>query len=373
MRRFIVAALVLAAAGFVISRAANSGIVPPDAPIPALGEPGAPHRVLTAEEQERWIRGRALFDKDFGVGAGVGPVMNGDSCRGCHLDPVIGGGGGIDVQVQRPMLADGSSPPETGGLAQTKSVPGVPREEIPANVLLVEERNSPTILGLGLVETISDQTILAGQDPDDDDDDGIRGVAHMIAPGVIGRLGWKANVPSLRAFVRDAMGNEMGITVPPNPTNAFGILMDGDAVQDPEINGGDIDDIVFFLELLDFAPKLPATAQTQRGEALFTTVGCAKCHTPAMDGVELFSDLLLHDVLPSSFEGVTQGEAGPGLYRTPPLRGLRDTAPYFHDGRSETIEDAVRRHEGEAEEVRQAFEALTPQERADLLAFLASL
>jgi len=366
MRRIaIVLALMLAAA--------IAGLVREGDPIPKPGTAGAPHRALTSAEKDRFIRGRALFDRDFVPRDGVGPMINCDSCRACHKDPVVGGSGGIDVQVQRPMMPDGSSPVETGPVAQLKAAPGLRREEIPDTIMLVEERNSPTLLGLGLVQQISDAAILAREDPTDADGDGIKGIASRLATGGIGRMGWKAVTPDVRGFVRDALGNEMGMTVPPDATSAFGVLVDGDAAPDPEISATDIDDMTFFLELLDFAPKRPATAQTLQGEQLFTTVGCAKCHVPVLDGVEAFSDLLLHDVETPGFEGVAQGDAVSGLYRTAPLRGLRDTAPYFHDGRSATAEDAVRRHDGEALAVRQAFEALTADERAALLAFLLGL
>jgi CxxC motif-containing protein (DUF1111 family) len=176
----------------------------------------------------------------------------------------------------------------------------------------------------------------------------------------------------VREFVRDALTNEMGMTLP-DEGSPFGDLADTDAVPDPEVGTADIDDITFFLALLDFSPKLAPTAQTQQGETLFTQIGCAKCHIPVLDGVEAYSDVLLHDVHGPSFQGVTQGMATSGLYRTAPLRGLRFSSPYFHDGRSETLDQAVRRHAGEATAVRQAYEALTPAERTALLEFLRSL
>ena len=92
-----------------------------------------------------------------------------------------------------------------------------------------------------------------------------------------------------------------------------------------------------------------------------------------MDGVELYSDMLLHDVFGLGFQGVSQGNATSGLYRTPPLRGLRDTAPYFHDGRSENLADAIARHDGEALGVASLHEALSPADKAALIAFLNSL
>jgi len=352
-----------------------AGILPPDSPIPPAGEAGAPHRALSAAERERFLRGRALFDRDFGHDAGIGPVFNGDSCRACHQLPVIGGAGGVDVNVQRPAVSDEQggfvAPAETGVLAQTHQRVGVEREEIPADAAFVEERNSPTLLGLGLVESISDAAILANEDPGDGDGDGIRGVAHVLPDSSIGRFGWKASIPTLEDFARDALSNEMGLTLP-DTGSAFGDLADGDGVPDPEVSQAQIDDLVFFMQVLDFPPKGIEDAQTAQGGALFTSVGCAKCHVPVLDGVELYSDLLLHDVHPAGFLGVTEGMAGPGLFRTPPLRGLRDSAPYFHDGRSETLRDAILRHDGEALAVRQAYEALTPADRDALVAFLRS-
>jgi len=371
MRRPVLVLLAAVAGGLALA-----GMVDPSDGIPPFGEAGAPHRPLSPAEADRFLRGRLLFDRDFLVGDGVGPVMNGDSCRACHRDPVVGGAGGIDVQVQRPMIGDGQggfvSPPETGELAQTHSRPGVAREEMPATIAFVEERNSPTILGLGLVQGIRDETILAREDPDDDDEDGIAGIAHVLTDGSVGKLGWKATIPDLRAFVRDAMGNEMGITVPIS-NSTFGITSDSDGAPDPEISQADVDDVVFFLELLDFAPRRAPTTQSLEGEALFTTTGCAQCHAPAMDGVELYSDLLLHDIQPEGFVGVTQGMATSGLYRTAPLRGVRDTAPYFHDGRSETLDDAIRRHDGEAAAARAAYDTLTQPQQEALVAFLHSL
>jgi len=365
--------ILVLAAGAVAVAGLTGPSAPPPPPVIPVGPVIGP---LEGADLERFVRGRDLFDKDFRIREGVGPHFNGDSCRACHQDPFLGGAGGVDVQVQRPAVSDGAGgfmpPPETGELAQTNAIPGIAREEIPDTVAFVEERNSPTILGLGRVEQISEAAIVAGEDPTDGDGDGIFGVAHRLPGGGIGRLGWKANIPDLRAFVRDAMSNELGITVPAGPS-PFGVVNDGDASPDPEIATPQVDDLVFFLQRIDFAARGPVDAAVQQGEQLFTQVGCADCHTPVLDGVELYSNLLLHDVLPEDFQGVTQGEATSGLYRTPPLRGLKDTAPYFHDGRSDTIGQAVRRHEGEALAARQAFEALTPDEQAALLAFLESL
>ena len=236
--------------------------------------------------------------------------------------------------------------------------------------------------GLGFISSAisPEATILAGEDINDGDGDGVFGMAHMLAGNVVGRFGWKAQVPDLRSFLRDAMGNELGITVP-NTGNTFGFLGDGDNASDPELPQADLEDMLFFMQMLDFGPKLPPTTESTLGEAVFLSIGCAKCHTPIMDNVELYSNLLLHNVLglppgmgpPPWFQGVADGQATSGLSRTPPLRGLRDTAPYFHDGRSETVDDAIRRHAEEATSAKTQYEQLSPADRAAILAFLDGL
>lgn len=70
-------------------------------PLPAIGSPGGPDRVLSAQEEIAWRRGRDVFTRGVSVHKGLGPFFNGDSCRACHLDPAVGGAGGKDVDVLR--------------------------------------------------------------------------------------------------------------------------------------------------------------------------------------------------------------------------------------------------------------------------------
>jgi CxxC motif-containing protein (DUF1111 family) len=60
-------------------------------------------------------------------------------------------------------------------------------------------------------------------------------------------------------------------------------------------------------------------------------------------------------------------------WRTPPLWGLRDSAPYLHDGRAGTIDEAIRLHGGEAAASAQRYRQLTPREQSLLQSFLLSL
>jgi CxxC motif-containing protein (DUF1111 family) len=129
--------------------------------------------------------------------------------------------------------------------------------------------------------------------------------------------------------------------------------------------------------------RAPLTAEARQGESLFREIGCVACHTPALatspnvnpvfdrKTVPLYSDLLLHDV--GTGDGIEQAAAEAGEIRTPPLWGLRLRRPLLHDGSSPTIEDAIRRHAGEAEKIISRFRELPPADRAALLSFLKSL
>lgn len=356
----------------------SEGLLAPNAPLPEVGELGGPARPLSAEERELFLRGRAVFDRDVGIGEGLGPLFNGDSCRACHFDPVIGGAGPADVDVTRHgHLDDGEfTPPEQGTIAHRHSIYGT-RPPIDETANAFETRQTPPLFGLGFLDSIPDEDILANDNCDDPDPQAISGCARILPSGAIGRFGWKANVPSLAEFARDALFNEMGVTVPDIPGQTFGALHDSDSVPDPEISVEDLEALVFFMRTL--APPAPRSRDPEAeaaGRALFESIGCADCHrtdfvTP--DGIVAYTDLLLHQVAPDGSTGIGDGEAGPLEFRTPPLWGLSRTAPYMHDGRSFTIEDAIARHDGEAAASRNAYEALSAEERADLLAFLGSL
>ena len=111
---------------------------------------------------------------------------------------------------------------------------------------------------------------------------------------------------------------------------------------------------------------------------MFTEAGCDACHVRSLktsDGtsVALFSDLLLHDVAVVGATGIADGDASVREFRTPPLWGLPNTAPYLHDGSASDVEQAIAGHAGEALASAQAYQALTVSERQALLAFLGSL
>jgi CxxC motif-containing protein (DUF1111 family) len=246
-------------------------------------------------------------------------------------------------------------------------------DRLPVEANVIEGRNPPTTMGLGLIDTISDQAIMVHSDPDDTDGDGVSGRVRMVA-GQIGKYGWKANIPTIADFVADAMLNEMGITVHPS-LSVFTVVDDEDECLDPELDSDEFAAIEFFLQMLAPPLRKEITASSIVGEELFTAIGCAVCHVPLLDSVPLFSDLLLHDIAEDHLKLVDQDEGLlPTEYRTAPLWGLGDTAPYLHDGSAPTIELAILNgHFKEAFGSMNAFLNLNSDEKASVLLFLNSI
>jgi CxxC motif-containing protein (DUF1111 family) len=357
---------------------------------PGVGQPGGPLAGLTVTETARFLRGRAVFDRNFGLSDGLGsPEMNADSCRACHQDPVLGGAGGLELNVSRFGDDQGGTAPFVdvpGGQGLSKLYPPTVefREEydriVGATDYVFEQRQTPMTLGLGLVSAIYDAEILALEDPLDADQDGIFGVARLVdvnGTTEIGKLGWKAQLPVVADFLRDAMLGECGITT---PDDGRGLVpnVDGDTVGDPELSQADFDDAAFFLmNLAPPARKGSTDPEVAAGEVIFDSIGCAKCHVPTLNGargpVNAYSNFLLHDVMPPGFRGMSEPGAGVGLYRTAPLWGIGDTAPYMHDGRAEDLDGAIRAHFSEADAVRMNYENLNPSDQQALITFLEDL
>ena len=360
----------------------SEGLLAPDSEVPSVGEYGGPTRQLDAEEAELFARGRVEFDRDATLEGGLGPLFNGDSCRACHFEPTLGGAGPAGVSVTRQGVIDPDTgeffAPEGGTLLHRLTTDFGRRPSLHPDANVIELRQTPPLYGLGLVDRISEAVIAANEDPDDTDGDGISGRASRRDDGRIGRFGWKAAFPTLEDFVRDALSNETGLTVPAGSAFVAGSTHDADAISDPEFSGTRYQSLVFYSKLLDAPPTRDLDESEKRGESLFGEVGCDGCHRPALetgdgDSVPLYSDLLLHDVAPADYRGVGEGAATSREFRTPPLWGIGDTAPYMHDGLSGTLDAAIRRHQAEASSVVADYEALSDQQRSDLIAFLEAL
>ena len=362
---------------------ATGGLLLPDQPIPAAGQYGGPTHTLSADELIDYTRGRAIFDFEFGLSDGVGaPRYNGDSCRACHFEPTIGGAGPRGVNVVRHGIINDSGEfvnPAVGTvLHRVTALPdslNAPQEEVG----VFELRNTPALFGLGLVDALPDAVIEANADPHDADGDGISGRVSWVDGGRIGRFGWKGQVPTLEEFVRDAVSVELGMTLPFVEGLTFGKIQDNDDVPDPEFPAEAAEQLLTFMTLLGPPPRQTGgdADAIARGELQFVAVGCASCHVPALEGpdgpVPLFSDLLLHAMDEAGHYGIEEAGAGMHEYRTAPLWGLATTAPYLHDGRADTIPEAIEGHDGEAKTAAEAYAMLDDADRDDLLAFLESL
>jgi CxxC motif-containing protein (DUF1111 family) len=262
------------------------------------------------------------------------------------------------------------------------------------------QRNPTPLFGLGLIDALPDEVLenaarrrFAGWPQ-------IKGRVSRTSDGRIGRFGWKAQTATLEEFVLSAAAVELGLEVPKHP-QAGDPRIPAIAAPGLDLNQGECDALVAYVRslpppVIDTAGGPREAQAVKTGGAVFKSIGCATCHLPRLGDIEgIYSDLLLHDMSPqladTSFYGIfaardpglpppgeapgRKARAGAGLqeWRTPPLWGLRDSAPYLHDGRAETIDQAIRAHGGEAAASAQRFGQLSARERASLEAFLLSL
>ncbi len=365
---------------------------------------GSPLAGISSRDLELFRLGREDFLEVETPEDGLGPTFNGSSCAQCHNVGAIGGAGTMVEARAGRRAEDGSfHAPPGGTLMHLFSIPPhvcqVAIAAVYEEANVVAHRIAIPLFGAGLVEAIPDETILALQDPEDRDGDGVRGRAAIVEDAAtgqprVGRFGWKAQHATLIAFGADAYRNEMGIT---NDLFHDELSAEGDAVKlrecDPASDPEDvrepatglrgIDNFANFMRFLAPPPRGAVTTQVERGEAIFREIGCAACHVPALTTgpsseplfdrkpVPLFSDLLLHNI--GTGDSIDQGAATGDEIRTPALWGLRFRRPLLHDGSAPTTEAAIRRHDVEGLGARMRYQALSQEQREQLLAFLASL
>ncbi len=358
----------------------------PGVPIPDAGETGgylAPPATadVSVPTQSEHDAGRAAFDRLYGPSSGLGaPGFSGDACSACHFEPSMGGSGPFDVNAIRQgrLSLDGTYLPSPEGdfVPKHRLIDSTPFGPDPYADIL-EHRQTPHLFGLSLIEAIPDAELLQREDPLDADGDGISGRVARLEDGRIGRLGWKASSADVRDFTCAAYGTELGLTTPSTVCATLGLRSDDDGIFDPEVDDAPVRAVVDFLRSLAPPVRGPIDATVTLGETVFTQVGCAACHTPALPSpvgmVPLYADLLLHDVAPFGQRSIAEGAAMMEEFRTPPLWGLSFSAPYWHTGLADTLADAILLHDGEAFASRVAYEALGVGERDALLAFLGSL
>ena len=367
---------------------------------------------LPPELLANFNEGRRRFLATETAETGLGPVFNDTSCVACHSIPIAAGSGQSETTFVTKFGRVGLQESDRFGV-QTPSMPfngllnmGGPTiqrrsiaeelpdcrlagEVVPREATAVGARQPSPLFGLGLIQAIPETEILSRADPTDANRDGIAGRPNT-ANGILGRFGWKASVATVADFVGLALVNELGITnlLYPNELAPQGRPIPPKCKRTPDLedaDGGRLLNITAYLTYLSPPPRGPITDAVRRGESVFTKIGCAACHTPAMKTgpnsnpalneveVALYSDLLTHYVGVPLDDRIPDGDVGGGRWRTPPLWGLRARKYYLHDGRTSDLTQAIALHGGEGLMARDAFVALNPKVQADLIAFLQSL
>ena len=381
---------------------------------------------------------------------GLGPLFNARSCQSCHVKdgrgrPPAPGDPAVSMVLRLSAGPDGRQPdPAYGGQLQNRSVQGVPAEgrmtagweEIPVKLadggsvslrrprygltglrygppapdLRMSPRTAPPMIGVGLLEAVPEDDILARADPDDRDGDGVSGRPNRVWSDehgrfMLGRFGWKAGQPTLVQQAAAAFRGDIGVSTPLYPVPwgdctqsqaACRNALHGDG--DKDAAGVEAGETLFDL-LMFYARNLAVPArrdlddpQVLRGKRLFYETGCTACHTPkfvtrrdsigpeqSFQLIWPYTDLLLHDMGPGLADGRPEGEATGREWRTAPLWGIGLTEAvnghsfFLHDGRARGLLEAVLWHGGEAEAAKQRVAAMTEEEREALLAFLRSL
>jgi len=392
--------------------------------------PGVP--VLFAPRASAEVRaaGLQLFEHEWqphdelARGDGLGPVFNGRSCVECHFQGGAGGGGDNAHNVLAfEALPTQDRPEVKGGLIHRfavannlldsrqelgKCFPIIPngiRVEGGCQVFTrdfdpvhTEAVNSTALFGAGWIDRISGKTIrhqsmkVATSKVGDEIAGRFGGMVpgrpRVLPDGRVGKFGWKAQFATLEEFVAAACANEIGLGNPRMEQARPMVSLNYPEVE-RDLNDAQFRSLVAFVDTLprpvEVAPSDPAQQQqAERGKTVFGEVGCAACHVPDMAGVEgVYSDFLLHrlddrsngsggyrETLPVPFP---EDHPLPEEWKTPLLWGVADSAPYFHDGGSPTLEAAIRRHHGDAESATAAYLALSANDRAALIEFLKTL
>jgi CxxC motif-containing protein (DUF1111 family) len=388
--------------------------------------------------------GRALFERSW-VSApastkstdGLGPFYNARSCAACHAvarrQPTDGSGHAVSSAIIFKFVGSPAGDSTYGAQLQTAAVHGLPAEgrvlvtyqESPVALAdgrtirlqkpsyrivnlgygpldpsaILSPRVPPSLAGVGLLERIDADAILA--QVDEERDDGISGRPGRPAecvdrPHCIGRFGWKAGTATIDDQDALAFSLDIGMSTPRRPARWGDCTpTESDCVNAPhgaDVAAGETEVAPQLLTLIDaFVRAEPEPtrhdadlALAQAGATIFADVGCAACHRSsyriaAADGgaqiISPYSDLLLHDL----GDGLRDAPGAAGEWRTAPLWGLgtidRATGAkaYLHDGRGRSLEEAILWHGGEATRAAAAAKALTTAEWNALLAFLRSL
>ncbi|HWL87555.1 MAG TPA: di-heme oxidoredictase family protein [Polyangiaceae bacterium] len=363
---------------------------------------GDPLPRLSADEQARFLAGKIEFANNEGVDDGLGPVFNDTSCGNCHVSPALGGSSNV-IEMRFGAVANGKFDPLAqlgGSLIQVKGIGAAGDctfngELVPKQATVSAGRRTVPLFGLGLVDALSESTLIALRDSEANQSPhqaGTLNLVHDIAHNrtAVGRFGWKDQNPTLHQFSGDAYVNEMGITSPEFPIDncpqgdcdALARCNPATAISDAD--GADVQKFFDFMTFLAPPPSVSLDDGAKHGRRLFEQIGCQNCHVEslttsrntslALSHVTFhpYSDFLLHD-MGTLGDGITQDGATGKLMRTAPLWGLRKTTTFLHDGSATSVEQAITRHQGQGRDAGNAFTKLNAADRRDVLNFLNRL
>lgn len=381
-----------------------------------------PVEELVAEGFELFVHEWTPNDPLSGEGDGLGPVFNANSCVACHSQGGIGGGGSNRHNVNAfTVLPTRNDDNMYGGVVHANAISDAFKEDqdqiadlfpmIPGGVKIVgncqvrfedfnpvvhDSINTPTLFGSGLIDEISAWTIRRNawrQGAKTIGDElqgkfhGTKGRVRTLPDGRVGKFGWKAQFASLEEFVATACAVEVGLSNSIRRQDIpRGHKENEEATYD--MTNRQLDSLVMFCRKLDRPTEVRPEDVGEQGLAafgrkLFSDIGCKDCHTPNLGGVDgIYSDLCLHSITDPDHNGYVQVPEVPlphdvpalNEWKTPPLWGVADTAPYLHDGSAETLEDAIDAHHGDAQRVLKTYkEDLSEQERNAIVMFLKTM
>jgi CxxC motif-containing protein (DUF1111 family) len=390
--------------------------------------------------------GDIAFEQTFVSGGthnpGLGPVYNSVSCTSCHIADGRGtpvGPGTNIVSLLIRLSIEGQDPhggplgiPGFGGQLQQNAIFGTTAEadlaitytnqsglypdgtayslRVPNYIIsnaytslpssfLYSPRIAPPVFGLGLLEAVSESTILEYEDEFDSNGDGISGRPNYTwdiekEQMVIGRFGWKAAAPNVLQQSAGAYNEDMGITSFLFPfESTFNTPLDFDNQPEPEISDSLLHAVAHYVRTLAVPARRDVNDITvQEGKKLFFEIGCESCHRsemrtavnvafPELSNQRIFpySDLMIHDMGEALADHRPDYTANGFEWRTPPLWGIGLTEVvnghqnFLHDGRARNFEEAILWHGGESEQSKEKFKNLNAAQRQAIIRFLESL
>jgi CxxC motif-containing protein (DUF1111 family) len=366
----------------------------------------------------------------------VGPNYVNSSCDGCHHKngraKVADIGVPLDKWVFKVAGADGKTDPMLGNVLQPQGTSGSAGEGKVSIAQWVEKdglrspkyqftgaqpamfsaRIAPQLVGLGLLEAVPEADILALEDVNDSNHDGISGKANVNLDPVtgdkrLGRFGWKAGATSLKHQIAGALNTDMGVMTSVLPKPDCGSAEQGCGNdKGMELADEHLNHLIKYVSLLGVrAQRSFDDPVVAAGEKLFGDIGCSSCHVTELhtskfaalaelrdQTIHPYTDLLVHDMGEGLADNLGEHEATGAEWRTTPLWGLGLAAcvtggvegelqhqhctphhDYLHDGRARTIEEAILWHGGEGQKSKDAYAALSSDDKNALLKFLESL